>query len=388
MAIVNRRAGIIAAVIVGGVAVFFAVRGKSDAPAAAKPDRPVPVVVATVRKADEAIYRIGLGTVQAFYKVTIRSRVEGELEKLAVTEGMDVKAGDLIAQIDSRQYKAALAQAVAQSARDQAQLDNAKAELARIQTLTKRDFATHEQLDAAVAAMRQFEAAVQGDKAAIDNAQVQLDYTTIRSPLSGRTGIRLMDPGNIVHPTDVNGLIVISQLQPISVVFTLPSTEVGAINKASARGPLTVEVWNQSDTEKLDEGALLLVDNEIETDTGTVRLKATLPNAERQLWPGAFVNAHLRLDLRHEALSVPTQAVQRGRDGLFVWLVQPDKTVAPRPVKVGQTLAGRSLIEDGLEQGQTVVVDGQYRLRTGAHVEARDVEARDVGAADSAGQPQ
>jgi membrane fusion protein, multidrug efflux system len=381
MAILNKRAGAVAMVMIGGAAVFFAFRVKPDAPQAAKADRPTPVVVATVRKADEAIYCVGLGTVQAFNKVTIRSRVEGELETLAVTEGMDVKAGDLIAQLDARQYKAALAQAIAQSARDQAQLENAKAELGRMQSLTKQDYATHQQLDAAVAAMRQFEAAVQGDKAAIDSAQVQVDYTTIRSPLSGRTGIRQVDPGNIVHPTDPNGLIVITQLQPISVVFTLPSSQVTAVNRASARGALKVEVWSQDDTEKLDEGTLLLVDNQIDTDTGTARLKATLPNAQGQLWPGAFVNARLRLDLRQDALSVPATALQRGRDGLFVWLVQPDKTVMPQPVKVGQTLAGRSLIEGGLEQGQTIVVDGQYRLRTGAHVETRDVVA--VGGADT-----
>jgi multidrug efflux system membrane fusion protein len=377
MVILNKRAGT-AAAIVAAAALFFALYSKPDAPQAAKADSPVPVVVATVRKADEAIYRGGLGTVQAFNKVTIHSRVEGELETLAVTEGQNVKAGDLIAQLDARQYKAALAQAIAQSARDQAQLENAKAELGRMQSLTKQDYATHQQLDAAVAAMRQFEAAVQGDKAAIDNAQVQVDYTTIRSPLSGRTGIRLMDPGNIVHPGDPNGLIVITQLQPISVLFTLPSSQVAAINRASAGGSLKVEVWNQDDTEKLDGGTLLLVDNQIDTDTGTARLKATLPNSQGQLWPGEFVNARLQLDLRREALSVPAPAIQRGRDGLFVWLVQPDKTVVPRPVKVGQTLAGRSLIEDGLAQGQTIVIDGQYRLQTGAHVETQDVVAAGV----------
>ena len=380
MAIVSKRAGIAAAIIIGGVAVFFSLHGKPDSPPAAKADHPTPVVVSTVRKADEAIYRIGLGTVEAFNKVTIRSRVEGELEKLAVVEGQDVKAGDLIAQIDSRQYKAALAQAVAQSARDQAQLENAKAELGRMQSLTKQDYATHQQLDAAVAAVRQFEAAVQGDKAAIDNAQVELDYTTIRSPLSGRTGIRHIDAGNIVHPGDANGLIVVTQLQPISVVFTLPSSQIAAINRASAGGPLLVEVWNQDDTEKLDEGTLLLVDNQIDTETGTARLKASLPDAQGQLWPGEFVNAHLQLDLRRQAISVPAEAVQRGRDGLFVWLVQADKTVVPQPVKVGQTLAGRSLIEGGLEQGQTIVVDGQYRLRTGARVETREIAA--AGAAE------
>jgi multidrug efflux system membrane fusion protein len=378
MAVLSKRAGIAAAVLVGGVALSFAFRGKSDAPPATAAERPVPVVVSSVRKADEAIYRSGLGTVQAFNKVTIRSRVEGELERLAVTEGMNVKAGDLIAQIDSRQYKAALAQAVAQSARDQAQLENARAELERTQSLTKKDYATHQQLDAAVSTVRQFEAAVQGDKAAIDNAQVLLDYTTIRSPLTGRTGIRQMDVGNIVHPTDPNGLIVITQFQPISVVFTLPSSQVTAINRASAGGSLTVEVWSQDDSEKLDEGTLLLVDNQIDTETGTARLKATLPNAQGLLWPGEFVNAHLRLDLRRDALSVPAEAVQRGRDGLFVWLVQPDRTVAPRPVKVGQTANGRTLIEEGLEQGQAIVVDGQYRLRSGAHVEAREVVAADA----------
>jgi len=173
---------------------------------------------------------------------------------------------------------------------------------------------------------------------------------------------------------------VITQLQPISVVFTLPSSQITAINRASAGGVLKVEVWSQDDTEKLDEGTLQLVDNQIDPDTGTARLKATLPNVQSQLWPGEFVNAHLQLDLRREALSVPTPAIQRGRDGLFVWLVQPDTTVVPRPVKIGQTLAGRSLVDNGLEPGQTIVVDGQYRLRAGAHVETRDVVA--AGTAD------
>jgi multidrug efflux system membrane fusion protein len=360
-------AGVLAVALAGG-AVWFLERPPAHAADSTPAPEAVPVVVDKVRREDVPIFTTGLGTVQAFNTVTVRVRVDGQLDKVNFTEGQDVKAGDVLAQIDPRPFQAALGQAEAQKAKDEAQLANAKLDLQRFSNLAQRQFATKQSVDTQTALVHQLEAAVQGDQSTIDNAKVQLGYTTITAPIAGRTGMRLVDQGNIVHATDAGGLVVITQLHPISTIFTLPEKDLPRIAQAGKAGTLTVEAWSEDDSAKLDTGTLTLIDNQIDQSTGTVRLKASFPNKEGTLWPGQFVNAHLLLALRHDGLTVPAQTVQRGPDGLYAWIVKPDQTVAMRPVSVGQTANGVALIDKGLDAGDTVVVDGQYKLQTNVKV--------------------
>ena len=326
--------------------------------------------VAAVRK-DVPVYLRGLGVVQAYNTVTIHSRVDGELVKVAFTEGQDVKNGDLLAQIDPRPLQAILDQAVSKQAQDQAQLENARLDLARFETLGQKEFASRQSVDTQAATVRQFEAMVKGDQAAIDNAQVQLGYATITSPIDGRTGVRLVDQGNIVHASDVNGLVVVTQLKPISLIFTLPEENLPAINRAMADGTLTVLALSRDEKDQYGEGTLSLVDNQIDQSTGTIRLKATFPNDNLALWPGQFVNARLLLSTLRNVVTVPSDAVQRGSQGMYAYVVEPDSTVALQSLKVGQISGGIAVIESGVEEGQRVVVAGQYRLQPGVKVEPR-----------------
>jgi multidrug efflux system membrane fusion protein len=331
----------------------------------------VPVEAVTAVRKDVPVYLRGLGIVQAYNTVTIHSRVDGELIKVAFTEGQDVKNGDLLAQIDPRPLQATLGQAVAKQAQDQAQLENARLDLARYQALGQRDFASRQTVDTQAATVRQLEATVKGDQAAIDNAQVQLGYATITSPIDGRTGVRLVDQGNIVHASDVNGLVVVTQLKPISLIFTLPEENLPAINRAMADGTLTVLALSRDEKDQYGEGALSLVDNQIDQSTGTIRLKATFPNDNLALWPGQFVNARLLLSTQRNVVTVPSDAVQRGSLGMYAYVVEPDSTVALQSLKVGQISGGIAVIESGVEEGQRVVVAGQYRLQPGVKVELR-----------------
>src|SRR6266478_5675100 len=285
--------------------------------AAAQPA--IPVSVATAARRDVPIYLTGLGTVQAFNTVTVKTRVDGEIVKVAFTEGQDVKAGDLLAQIDPRPLQAQLDQATAKLAQDEAMLENAKLDLARFQTLGQREFASRQSVDTQAATVRQLEATIKGDQAVIDNARVQLGYTTITSPLDGRTGVRLVDQGNIVHASDTAGLVVITQLQPISLVFTLPEDNLAAINRAMADGPLKVIALSRDEKDQYGEGTLSLVDNQIDQATGTIRLKATFANADLALWPGQFVNARLLLRTERNVVTVPSDAVQRGAQGMYAY---------------------------------------------------------------------
>jgi multidrug efflux system membrane fusion protein len=359
-----------------GAAGLAAMIGRDEGPVALAQQgggpAPVPVTAELARVQDMPIYQLGLGAVQAYNTVTIKVRVDGSLDKVAFTEGQDVKAGALLAQIDPRPYQAQLAQAQANKARDEAQLANARRDLVRFSDLVKKDFATRQSVDTQEALVAQSLAAVQGDDAAIDIAKVQLGYTTITAPISGRTGIRLVDQGNIVHASDPGGLVVITQLQPISLVFTLPEASLPAVNKALAAGSLPVEAWSQDDGEKLDEGAVALVDNQIDAATGTMKLKATFPNLSAALWPGQFVNAHLQIETRRDAVTIPVQAVQRGPKGTFAWVIKPDdKSVEMRPISVGYSTSDTALIQSGLSAGDLVVVDGQYKLVIGAKVDIR-----------------
>jgi multidrug efflux system membrane fusion protein len=331
---------------------------------------PVPVVAGKVEQKDMPIYLDGLGTVQAFYTVTVHTRVDGELDKVLFTEGQDVKTGDLLAVVDPRPYQAALDQAVGKKAQDEAQLANAKLTLGRNTDLLNKKVIDQQDFDTSRYSMAQFQAAVQADQAAIESAQTNLDYTQIKSPIDGRTGVRIVDPGNIVHAADANGIVVITQMHPISVVFTLPEEKIQSIlNAGGASGGLKVLALDRGNTATLDEGSLAVVDNEIDQTTGTVKLKATFPNEDLKLWPGKFVNARLVLTTQKNATVIPSSVVQRGPQGVYAYVIKPDKTVEMRPVKVGQTEGNLTLVDEGLSPGEQVVVDGQYKLQPGAHVE-------------------
>jgi membrane fusion protein, multidrug efflux system len=330
---------------------------------------PVPVVPGVVEQRDVPIYLDGLGTVQAFNTVTVRSRVDGQVQRIAFQEGQDVKAGDLLAQIDPAPFQAILDQSTARKAQDEAQLAVARLTLARDAELLAGKVLPQQEYDTQKALVDQLEATVKGDQAAIDNARVQLAYCTITSPLAGRTGIRLVDQGNIVHESDSNGLVVIAQLRPVSVVFTLPEQTLSRIQEHRSAGePLTVLAVDRDNRTTLGEGQLAVIDNQIDTSTGTIRLKATFPNSDLKLWPGQFVNVRLQLEIRKGCAVVPATVVQRGPEGTFAFVISNDVAVV-RPIKVApQTEQGFALVNEGLKPGEPVVVDGQYKLQAGARV--------------------
>jgi multidrug efflux system membrane fusion protein len=340
----------------------------SASPAAAT--QSIPATIGTAERKDVPVYLTGLGTVQAFNSVTVKVRVDGEIDKISFTEGQDVKAGDALAQIDPRPFQASLDLAQATKAKDQAQLENAKLDLQRYQKAGPLAN-TQQQIDTQAALVRQLEATVQADQANVESAQVQLDYTTIKAPLTGRTGIRLLDQGNIVHATDTTGLVVITQLQPISVVFTLPQDQLQEVihQMTSRSSPLKVFAQGRGDQQQLGEGQLELVDNVIDQTTGSVRLKATFANKDFALWPGQYVNIRLLLRTLPQAVTAPSAAVQRGPDGMYVYVVKPDSTVAIQPVVVGQMTDGTSVIEKGLDAGARIVTAGQYRLQPGSQIQ-------------------
>jgi multidrug efflux system membrane fusion protein len=290
------------------------------------------------------------------------------LKKVAFVEGQDVRAGDLLAQIDPDPFRTQLEQTEAKKAQDEAQLANDQLDLKRDTDLVAQKIATQQTYDTQKALVDQQEAAVKADQATIDSAKVQLGYATITSPIDGRTGIRQVDQGNIVHAADLNGLVVITQLHPISVVFTLPEQSLNEIQKESASNEVTVLAVDRDNTTQLGEGKLAVIDNQIDTTTGTIRLKATFANDDLRLWPGQFVNARLLLTVRKGGLVVPASAVQRGPDGSYVFVIMDDQSVKVRPVKVMQIEKGEALIDTGLKPNERIVVDGQYRLQIGSHV--------------------
>jgi multidrug efflux system membrane fusion protein len=340
------------------------------------PSLPIPVSVATAERRDVPIYLTGLGTVQAFNTVTVKTRVDGEVIKVAFTEGQDVKAGDLLAQIDPRPFQAAYDQAVAKKVQDEANLANAKLDLQRFSDLATRSFAPKQQVDTQRASVAQLEAQIQGDQAAIDSAKTQLDYTTITSPLTGRTGIRLVDQGNIVHATDPTGLVVVTQLQPISVIFTLPESELASVQSALKSGPVRIFAMDRDSDRQLAEGTIAVLDNQIAQTTGTMRLKGTFPNKDGALWPGQFLNIRLLARTEPNVVTVPASALQRGPNGYYAYVRQPNSTVETRPLKVGQVSEGVAVIDDGVAAGDQVVTAGQYRLQPGARVEVNSPAAK------------
>jgi multidrug efflux system membrane fusion protein len=330
--------------------------GRGGGPGAGGSSGPVPVVAGKVEQKDMPIYLDGLGTVQAFNTVTVHTRVDGNLVQVNFSEGQDVKTGDLLAVVDPRPYRAALDQAKAQAALDDVTLKR-QADLRARNVIDAQDY------DTAVAN-------AQKSKAATEAAQVTLDYCYIKSPIDGRTGVRLVDIGNVVHAADTNGIVVITQLHPISVVFTLPEQNLQPIlNAGGANGGLKVAALDRGNTATLDEGSLAVVDNEIDQTTGTIKLKATFPNNDLKLWPGKFVNARLVLTTQKDAAVIPAGVVQRGPQGTYAYVIKPDRTVEMRPIKVGQTEGNLAIVESGLKPGEQVVVDGQYKLQPGVHVE-------------------
>src|SRR5713101_2793708 len=328
----------------------------------------VPVVAGVVAQHDVPIYLTGVGTVIAYNTVVVHSQIQGQLVSINFTEGQTVHTGDLLAQIDPRPYQAQIDQVTATRDRDQAQLTNAEANFARYSQLGAKGWATPQLVETQTAQVAQLQSAIKADEALIEAAQVQLGYTKLTSPIDGVTGIRQVDIGNIIHPTDPNGLVVVTQIEPISVIFTLPQTALPKIQQALAKGPLTVEAYSQDNTIKLDEGKLDFIDNEILQTTGSVRLKAEFPNTAHRLWPGELINAWLLLDIRHNGLTVSASAVQQGPQGAYVYVINSDKTVALRPVTVAQVSGGQALIDSGLSANEQVVVDGQYKLQPGTKV--------------------
>lgn len=336
--------------------------------AAAAQPAPIPVGIAEVRMADLPVTMDGIGTVQAFNAVTIRVQVDGVLQRVPFEEGRAVKAGQVLAQIDPRPYQAALDQAVARQAEDQAQLENARLNLQRYQGVG--DFASRQQVATQQAAVAQLEAQLRADQAAIDLAHTQLGYTTIVAPIDGIAGIRQVDEGNLLRAAEGTSLVLINQVKPISLLFTLPADALGEVRQGMAAGKLAVTALERQGARRLGEGTLDLVDNRIDPATGQLRLKATLPNADGALWPGQFVNARLLLRTERGVPTVPSTAVQRGPDGTWLYVVQPDSTVAVQPVTVRRFGGGVAVLEGGPPAGTRVVASGQFRLTPGAKVEA------------------
>ena len=340
----------------------------------------IAVDTAAVTHADVPIYLSGLGTVQAYYTVTVTARVDGELQKIAFTEGQSVHKGDLLAQIDPRPNQAAYEQALATKAKDAAQLTNARRDLERYTILQPQDLASKQTVDTQHALVDQLGAQIQVDQAVIDNARTQLDYTRITSPIDGRTGIRLVDPGNIVHAAATTGIVVVTQVQPISVIFTLPEENLVQVIAALAVGAVNVTTVSRDGGRVLDEGTLSLVDNEIDQTTGTAKLKATFGNAHNTLWPGQFVNARVLVRTERNVLTLPTAAVQLGPNGPFTYVVKPDSTVEVRPLKIGDESGGQTIVNSGLALNERVVTSNQYRLQAGVHVRTAGASTGEAGA--------
>jgi multidrug efflux system membrane fusion protein len=348
--------------------------------AANKPPQAIPATVAAAEKADFPVYLKGLGTVQPFNTVTVKSRVDGEVVKIGFKQGETVKEGDLIAQIDPRPYQAALDEAEAKRKQDESDLANARLDLARYTDLAKQNFATRQQLDTQAAKVSGLESQIKGDQGAIDNARTQVDYTRITAPISGRTGFRLVDQGNNVHASDTTGIVTIVQLQPIAVVLTAPEDNVVAINQALAKGEVQVIAQSSDGTKTLSTGKLALVNNEVDQAAGTIRMKASFDNTDNALWPGLSVSTMLLVETLKGVTVVPQDAIQHGPDGLFVYAVGPDDKVDVKPVKVSQQGNNRAVIAAGVSPGDKVVVSGQSRLQKGSLIKPAEAKPQDNSA--------
>lgn len=346
-------------------AIAFAEPAAAQAPPGAAG---IPVTVATAKRQDVPVLLRNIGSVQALQTVLVRARVDGTLTRVFFTEGQDVKAGDKLAEIDPRPYAAALAQAQARKAADAAQLGTAQRDLARTTSLAQNSFASRQQQDQQAGTVAQLQANIQGDEAAIAAAQLNLDFCTITAPFDGRVGLRQVDPGNLIRAADTQGIVTVTQIHPIAVVFPLPQENLPAVQAALRRGAVPVTASTTDGGESLDQGRLLTIDSAVDQSTGTIRLKAEFPNPENRLWPGAFVTASLRADTLKGIVTVPSAAIQRGPNGMYVYVVKPDNTVVLTLVDVAQDDAGTAAITKGLDDGAQVVVAGHSRLQSGTHV--------------------
>ena len=375
-------------VLAGGTGFALMAKSASKSSAAPAAPPPVPIVAGTVAQHDVPIYLTGVGTVVAYNTVVVRSQIQGQLVSINFTEGQNVHTGDLLAQIDPRPYQAQIDQLTANRDRDQAQLTNALANLDRYNSLAKTGDATPQLLDTQKAQVSQLQNAIKSDQALIDAANIQLSYTRLTSPIDGIVGIRQIDIGNVIHPTDPNGLVVATQVEPISVIFTLPETDLPEIQQQQlqTKTPLTVLAYSQDGKIQLDQGTLTLVNNEILQTTGSIQLKAEFPNKTHRLWPGELISVRLLLDTRHDGLTVPASVVLQGQQGSYAYVINSDGTVATRPVKVAQIWEGQALVDSGLQANEQVVVDGQYKLQPGTHVTILHGQAAAEAVAQSAQQ--
>jgi len=389
-----KKKGIIAAALVtavvaaGGLFYQLHVGALEEAKAAPVPPAPVPVVAAPVTQHDVPVYLVGVGTVIAYNTDVVRAQIQGQIISINFTEGQKVHAGDLLAQIDPRPYQAMIDQYTGQLERDQAQLANAQANQKRYNQLGNQGWATPQLMETQNAQVGELQGAIKTDQALIEASKVQLSYTRLTAPIDGVVGIRQIDVGNIISPSTASGLCVVTQIDPISLIFTLPETVLPQIQlqQEKAKAPLGVLAYNQDNTIKLDEGELGLVNNEILQTTGSIQLKANFSNKGKRLWPGELVNARLLLETRHNGLTVPAAVVQQGPKGPYVWVIKPDDTVAIKQIKVAQITDGQALIDSGLDANEQVVVDGQYKLQPDAHVTLLHGKAAEEAAAQDAMQ--
>jgi multidrug efflux system membrane fusion protein len=368
---VRRSALIIVLFVIGAAAVLADNRwwGSSISQSVARGSAPaIPVVTDKARRGDVPIYLTGLGTVQAFDSVLIRSRVDGQIVKIRFEEGSDVHAGEVLIEIDQAPFEAALAQAKANGLKDQAQLNNARRDLGRYTSLAKTGAGSTQQLDTTQALVEQLEASIKADQALVDTAQVQLNYTSIRSPIDGRVGTRLVDLGNIVRASDTTGIVTINQIHPIFVSFALPADSLAQLRAGSKTGDVIVTALDRNG-QVLASGALAVIDNQINPATGAINYKAKFDNGDDVLWPGQFVNLRIQLATRRNVISVPVTAVQQGPDGSYAFVVGDDRTVQKRVLKVGARNKTTAIIDDGLQPGEQIVTDGQYRIQAGSKVQ-------------------
>jgi multidrug efflux system membrane fusion protein len=356
-------AGLAAIAVVAGVMMW---RHGKTVQTAGPP--PVPVTVAEAARRDVPIYYDALGTVAALNTVAIRAQVNGQLTSILFRQGQEVHKGDVLAQIDPAPFRAMLDQAEAKKADDQAQLISAQKDLARFKTLAVRSYETQQNVDLQQAKVDHFKASIDADDGAIAAAQIQLDYTTITAPIDGVVGFRQLDVGNIIHSTDANPLTVLTQIKPSTAIFTLPQSNLGPVREAMLRGAVSVLAFDQNGKEQLAEGRLLLIDNQIDQSTSTIRMKAEFPNEDERLWPGEFVRIRVLITTQKDAVTVPPVAIQRGPDGLYVWVVKPDNTAEQRPVDAQMVNDDVAIAFKGLSSGERVVVNGQSRLDVGARV--------------------
>jgi membrane fusion protein, multidrug efflux system len=359
----------VAVLAVGGAAYWHWGQGPRGAHAARAPARAgVPVSVAIVGRQDVPIYLTGLGTVQGSLTVGIHSQVDGKLQEVLFTEGQHVKKGDVLALIDPRLFQAALDNAKAKKAQDEAMFISAGKDLARSKTLVQSNITSQQIVDQQQGKVDQLKASIAADDAMIQTAQTNLEYTIITAPSDGRMGVRLVDPGNIVHANDQQALATLVLTRPSAVMFTLPARTLDDVRAAMARGPVEVTAYDQDNRRALATGKLLLVDNIMDQTTATIRLKAMFPNEDDKLWPGEFVNARVLLETRSDAVVVPSAVIQRGPDGLFVWMINADGLAEPRPIEVGPAYAKLTIVNSGLAGGERIVTDGQYKLQRNAPV--------------------